>query len=125
MAGRLSEPVSTTFVFDGDRPIVAGATDGVLANLGVGAVDRSSPCVTLGTSGAARLVVDRPHTDPAGRLFCYVLDEGHWVIGAAINNGGLVLRWMRDVFGSGAESDAELVTAAAGATRGGLLMVPL
>ena len=116
----------TTHVIGGERDIVVGATDGVLANLGVGAVDAGSPCVTLGTSGAARLVVTEPLTDPTGRLFCYVLDEGRWVIGAAINNGGLVLRWMKETFCANDWDDEAVLSAAASASPGGdgLLFVP-
>ncbi len=52
--------------------------------------------VTIGTSGAVRGVVDKPITDPKGRLFCYALDPDYWVIGGSINNGGIMLRWVRD-----------------------------
>jgi gluconokinase len=34
--------------------------------------------------------------DPQERLFCYALTENHWVIGGAVNNGGIALRWVRD-----------------------------
>jgi gluconokinase len=34
--------------------------------------------------------------DELGRLFCYALAEGMWVIGGPINNGGLALSWLRD-----------------------------
>ena len=53
---------------------------------------------TIGTSGAIRTVVDKPMTDPKGRIFCYALTEKHWVIGGAVNNGGMIFRWVRDEF---------------------------
>lgn len=77
-------------------PIVLGASDGVLANLGVGAVASGQVAVTIGTSGAVRVCVKEPLTDPKQRLFCYALTEDQWVIGGAINNGGIMLRWVRD-----------------------------
>ncbi len=43
-----------------------------------------------------RGVVDRPVTDPQARLFCYTLTENHWVVGGAVNSGGIALRWVRD-----------------------------
>lgn len=108
-AERLSEPVSTTAVVEGldaryaDRmgldpatPFVVGASDGVLANLGSGAFEPGVVAVSIGTSGAVRCVVNEPLTDPKGRLFCYALNEKFWVIGGAINNGGIMLRWVRD-----------------------------
>lgn len=81
-----------------DTPIVVGANDGVLSNLGVGAIERGAVALTIGTSGAMRTVVDVPQTDPEGRTFCYALTDRHWVVGGPVNNGGIVLRWVRDEF---------------------------
>lgn len=77
-------------------PLVIGAGDGVLANLGAGAIAPGVAAATVGTSGAVRLVVPEIRTDPRGRTFCYALTSGRWVVGGAITNGGLVLRWLRD-----------------------------
>lgn len=83
-----------------NTPIVMGASDGVLANLSVGAITPSSVAVTVGTSGAVRAVVKEPWTDPKERLFCYALTENYWVIGGAVNNGGVVLQWIKNVLGT-------------------------
>jgi gluconokinase len=108
---QLSTPVPTTHVLTGlqpqfatqmgvrpDLPLIVGASDGVLANLGVGAIDKGEVAVTIGTSGAIRTVVERPLTDERGRTFCYALTDKHWVIGGPTNNGGIMLRWLRDEF---------------------------
>ncbi|OJF94732.1 gluconokinase [Alkalibacterium sp. 20] len=79
-----------------DMKIVIGANDGCLANLGVNAIEKGVVAVTIGTSGAIRTVTDKPATDPKGRIFCYALTENHWVIGGPVNNGGMILRWLRD-----------------------------
>ncbi|AJS61323.1 gluconokinase [Paenibacillus sp. IHBB 10380] len=110
-AERLSRLVPTTHVMQGlspgmaeqlgllsDTPFVVGASDGVLSNLGVGAIQPGVVAATIGTSGAIRTVVDRPVTDPKGRIFCYALTEQHWVIGGPVNNGGMLFRWVRDEF---------------------------
>jgi len=81
-------------------PFVIGASDGVLSNIGVNAIGKGEVAVTIGTSGAIRTVIDRPQTDEKGRIFCYALTEKHWVIGGPVNNGGMVLRWIRDEFAS-------------------------
>ena len=52
------------------------------------------------------------------KLFCYVLDAGRFVIGGAINNGGLVLRWLRDVFGDPDASEADIVRIASDVPAG-------
>lgn len=77
-------------------PVVIGATDGCLANLGVDAISKGTVALSIGTSGAIRTVVNEPVTDPKGRIFCYALTEQHWVIGGPVNNGGMILRWLRD-----------------------------
>lgn len=81
-----------------------GASDGVLSNLGVNAIKKGEIAVTIGTSGAIRTVIDKPQTDEKGRIFCYALTEDQWVIGGPVNNGGMILRWIRDEFAS---SEAE------------------
>jgi gluconokinase len=108
---RLSQIVPTTQVMQGllpgiedklgllqSTPFVVGASDGVLSNLGVGAIQPGVVAATIGTSGAIRTVVDRPLTDPKGRIFCYALTADHWVIGGPVNNGGMLFRWVRDEF---------------------------
>ncbi|MCG4282230.1 gluconokinase [Lacticaseibacillus saniviri] len=81
---------------DPATPFIMGASDGTLSNLGVNAIDPGVLAVTIGTSGAVRVVVDKPVVDPKGRLFTYYLDDGKWVVGGPVNNGGIVFRWVRD-----------------------------
>lgn len=82
----------------GSTPFIVGASDGVLSNLGMNAIEPGIVAATIGTSGAIRTVIDQPSTDPKGRIFCYALTEKHWVIGGAVNNGGMLFRWARDEF---------------------------
>lgn len=79
---------------------VIGANDGVLSNLGLNAMSPGEVAVTIGTSGAIRTVVDQPVLDPKGRTFCYVLTDQLYVIGGPVNNGGHILRWIKDEFAS-------------------------
>ena len=81
-------------------PVVLGAGDGPLGNLGVGALEPGVVGLSIGTSGAVRMITDRPYVDAGGRLFCYALTDDAWVIGGAISNGGIVVRWGGDVFGA-------------------------
>ncbi|MFD1064864.1 gluconokinase [Oceanobacillus locisalsi] len=79
-----------------DTKFIIGASDGVLSNIGVNAIKEGDVAITIGTSGAIRTVIPKPRTDQKGRIFCYALTENHWVIGGPVNNGGMVLRWIRD-----------------------------
>lgn len=94
-------PANTTFI--------QGAFDGALSNLGVGAIDAGVVAVTIGTSGAVRVVTDHPVTDPKGRIFCYAVDKGHYVVGGPVNNGGVVFRWARDNLFDAEKSTAALL----------------
>jgi len=113
-----------------DVPVVLGAADGPLANLGGGALEPGVAALTIGTSGAVRVAVRRPAADPHGRLFCYPLAEGWWVAGGAVNSGGVVFRWMRDKLAPDLSGDgdgyARLVELAMEAPpgAGGLLFLP-
>jgi gluconokinase len=80
-------------------PVVMGGGDGPLANLGVGAVAPGVAALSLGTSGALRVVRDRPGVDERGRVFCYAIGEGLWVLGGAVSNGGVVAQWAAETFG--------------------------
>ncbi|TAK22120.1 MAG: gluconate kinase [Chloroflexota bacterium] len=91
--GTLTAAAATALGVSADSVVVAGAGDGVLSSLGAGTIGLGQATVTIGTSGAVRLVTDAPRTDREGRTWCYYLAEGKWVVGAAINNGGIALRW--------------------------------
>ncbi|MFG1610799.1 gluconokinase [Actinoplanes sp. NPDC049265] len=134
---RLRAEVASAAGLPADTPLIIGAGDGPLANLGVGATPAGVAAVSLGTSGAMRTVVDRPSADEAGRLFCYALTEDRWVLGGAVNNAGSVVRWAGQAFAGGFarpaaegenadEIDAALLIEAQSAPAGseGLLCLP-
>src|SRR5260370_11010257 len=115
-------------------PIVIGAGDGPLANLGVGAVRPGVAACSVGTVGAVRAIVEPPGVDPLGRVFCYALTDERWGVGGAVSNGGVVLEWARQVLGPDVSGplraargqEASLLALAAQAPPGsdGLLMLP-
>jgi gluconokinase len=80
-------------------PVALGGGDGPLANLGVGAVNTGVAALSLGTSGALRVVRDRPGVDERCRTFSYALADGLWVIGGAVSNGAVVGQWASEAFG--------------------------
>ena len=72
-------------------PLMLGAGDGPLANLGLGAVHPGMAACSIGTSGAIRVMVERPGVDPSGGSVLLRAHRGRWTVGGAINNGGIVL----------------------------------
>ncbi|HLL64562.1 MAG TPA: gluconokinase [Micromonosporaceae bacterium] len=83
----------------GGVPVIVGASDGALANLGLGAIGDGVAAVSVGTSGAIRAMSRVPTVDEARQLFCYALTDDRWVIGGAINNAGSVVRWASGALG--------------------------
>lgn len=79
-----------------DTPVIVGAADGPLANLGVGAIEPGVVGLSVGTSAAVRTAVATPpdSLDPA--LFCYYLAGDRWIVGGALSTGGLAAAWAAD-----------------------------
>lgn len=75
-------------------PFVLGASDGALANLGSGLFDAKNMAVTIGTSGAARITTNKYKTDKQQRLFCYFIQKKMYILGGAVNNGGVAFQWL-------------------------------
>lgn len=115
---RLSEPVPPLYQHKGLTPyysqlfklkdiiLVAGASDGCLANYGSGAANHGEMALTIGTSGAVRMTVRFPDAlsiplPGSERLFTYPLAGDLYVQGGAINNGGIILQWLARLFLSG------------------------
>ncbi len=96
VVGGLTEEAARATGLPEGLPVIAGGSDGAMASLGIGTATQGQTVITVGTSGAVRKIVDEPWFDPAERTWCYVLTEGLWIIGGAINNGGLTLQWVRD-----------------------------
>jgi gluconokinase len=106
-------------------PFVIGASDGPLANIGVGAMNPGEVAVTIGTSGAIRQLVTEPKTDPFQQTFCYAITESLALIGGPTNNGGIVLQWLKETLGT-KETYEEMISLAAEVEPGseGLLFLP-
>jgi gluconokinase len=109
---------------------IIGASDGVLANLGVGAIDSDRMVITIGTSCAVRTGSSTPVTDIPTRSFCYVLDANRFIVGGPSNSGGIVLDWLYNSVLSRDQADhdpqrfAAMLSAAEQVQTGELLCLP-
>lgn len=103
---KLATPVNTTAQFEIkeqelretgiDVPLIIGAGDGPLANLGSGASEVGDVNIDLGTSGAARILAPRPLIDSDASLWCYALANDKWTYGGILNNVGNSYQWFAD-----------------------------
>lgn len=96
-----------------DIPWFPALGDGAAANVGTGAVGNDRIAITIGTSGAMRLITEdagRPHIELSDRIWSYRLDRDHRVTGGALSNGGNVTGWLARYLAGG---DFERITEAA------------
>jgi gluconokinase len=107
-------------------PFIIGSSDGALANIGTGAIEKNSMAISIGTSSAARVIVNRPETDKEMRTFCYHAADNNYITGGAGNNGAVVLEWLKNNLLETAESFTELFLRAEKTNAGsdGLLFIP-
>lgn len=73
--------------------------DGALANVGADCVRPQWFCATIGTSGALRVILDRPALRVPWGVWAYRLDGRRFVVGGALSEGGNVIRWLTDTLG--------------------------
>lgn len=106
--------------------LVSGGGDGILANLGSGAITPDKMALTIGTSGAVRVVSNQPFIDPQMRTQCYHLYGTEYLKLGAVNNGAVVLQWLKNNILESTETYQELFEKASKVPVGseGLLFVP-
>ncbi|HEX3551405.1 MAG TPA: gluconokinase [Candidatus Elarobacter sp.] len=74
--------------------VVLASSDGALANIGVGAGEHGDLALTLGTSGAVRVLAGTPTLDARARTFCYCADDRRYVVGGPTSAAGASLDWI-------------------------------
>jgi gluconokinase len=130
----LSHELAQEIGMHADVPVVVGSSDAANSNLGAGAVNPWQATCMVGTSGAFRVISSRPILDQKARSWCYAIDESHWLVGGAINNGGVALSWLRDCLNQAVPhispdpglSFEDVITLAGGAKAGagGVICLP-
>lgn len=94
----LQSGMARTLGLPDDVAIVLASSDGALANLGVGAIEAGEFALTIGTSGALRVVTHEPQLDGEGRTFCYAYDDTRYIVGGATSSAGAVLEKFASLF---------------------------
>jgi gluconokinase len=84
--------------------------DGACANVGCGATDPSRIALTLGTTGAMRVITEGPTgtlVRVPGGLWTYRLDRRRVIHGAAITNGGIWVDFVRALIADSDHTELE------------------
>jgi gluconokinase len=80
--------------------------------------------LSLGTSGAIRVLQRGPVPDVPAGLWIYRLDRARTLFGGALSNGGSVHRWLVDQFAAGPSEDVERALRARPPDGHGLTVLP-
>lgn len=103
--------------------------DGAAANVGSSCVSPRSIALTVGTSGAMRIIQGDGHSDePAcelpDSLWCYRLDASNRVYGGALSNGGNATAWVRRLTNASSIDELTALAAKIDPDSHGLTMLP-
>lgn len=91
-------------------PWFAAIGDGAAANIGSGATSEGRVALTVGTTGALRVVLQegRPAATPVpDGLWCYRVDARRALLGGATSEGGNVYAWLRQTLRLGEPEQIE------------------
>lgn len=126
-AGLLSDAYAERWPELADTPLFLAVGDGAAANIGTGCTNPRRLALTIGTSGAARVVVRLQAEDrievPAG-LWIYPVDAHRRLVGGSLTDGGSLYSWLRRTLDK--ESNEQLLADAAklAPDAHGLTMLP-
>src|SRR5690625_1411765 len=91
------EDIAHEIGIDAQLPLVIGAADGQLANLGNGSILPGEVNVSVGTSGAIRQFAEGMPINEKLETFTYAFTADTSIIGGPTNNGGIALEWLKDL----------------------------
>ena len=132
----LTEPWASKWPELVQTPFFLAVGDGAGANLGSGCSDNTRIALTIGTTGAMRVVLpnesqrqefgageDGMQQVPAG-LWSYPIDSKRWLVGGSLTDGGSLFSWLHETLA--VEDTNTLIAAAADlpADAHGLTILP-
>jgi gluconokinase len=79
-----------------DLPFLLSVGDGAAVNIGTGCVDETKVALTVGTTGAMRVLSEGPAPEIPNGLWAYRLGENRTLLGGSFSEGGNVVQWALD-----------------------------
>lgn len=106
--GELTSEAAEELGLNANTPVLPGLYDGGAMILGMGGVGEDIAVCNLGTTAMFRGCAKSPLLDDPSkmRLQTYALMPDYWVVGGALNNAGVALRWYRDTLNPDASYEA-------------------
>lgn len=101
------------------KPVLITGADGCMNQIAAGAFGDNVMTLSVGTSGALRITVDRPLVAEYPSTWCYVGVENTWIVGSATAGAGNCIDWIGNKI-LGVNSGITLQELDAGAEQAGL-----
>jgi gluconokinase len=79
-----------------ELPFLLAVGDGAAVNVGTGCVDETKVALTVGTTGAMRVLSEGPAPEVPNGLWAYRLGETRSLLGGSFSEGGNVVQWALD-----------------------------
>ncbi|MFT4235508.1 MAG: gluconokinase [Microbacterium sp.] len=99
-----------------DASWFAAISDGLAANVGLGASDATTIGGTAATSGALRVLVRELPAELPGGLWCYRVSHDRSLVGGALNDVGRAMSWATNALDAGDDLAGSLLVEPEGAT---------
>jgi gluconokinase len=119
----LREPYAARWPALRHLPWYAAVGDGAAANIGSGCTRPGRVALTVGTTGALRIVTPEVVAVPEG-LWCYRVDRRRALLGGATSEGGNVYAWLRQTLRLGDAVEVEQALATMRPTQHALQVLP-
>ena len=96
----ISEPIKKQLNAENLKiDVMIGISDAAASSIGTVGNEEEAFVISIGTSAAVRKISSHPFVKlPHSNLWCYAVDEDHWIIGGALKNGGCVFDWYLNTF---------------------------
>lgn len=98
--------------------------DGACANVGSGAIGKSRVALSVGTSGAMRILWEGDAVAPPAGLWLYRLDSRRVLLGGALSEGGNLWEWVSEQLNLSSSGDLAAQIAAIPPDSHGLTWLP-
>ncbi len=86
--GTISKELIEEYGFSPECKIDAGSGDNMYSAVGTGNIDPGTITISLGTSGTAFTIVEKPFVDPLGEIACFCDSVGNYLSLLCISNMG-------------------------------------
>jgi gluconokinase len=96
---KIKKHILKSLRLDKSTALIIGSTDGCLATLSAGSLQKDQAVMSITSSSAVRVFCEESLVDDKGSFFNYILDKKLLISGGPSNNGGVAFEWAARTLG--------------------------